>query len=97
MLTHRNFTSNVEGVQKTIGIYPSDNFLLVLPLHHSFAFTANLILPVAGGSEISFVENLKTVGENMREVSPTVLIGVPLLMEKMYNRIWNGLRENKLG
>ena len=97
MLTHRNFTSNVEGCQKAIGIYPTDNFLLVLPLHHSFAFTANLILPIAVGSEISFVENLKTVGENMREVSPTVLIGVPLLLEKMYNRIWNGLKENKVG
>jgi len=96
MLTHRNFTSNVEGCRKAIGIYPSDNFLLVLPLHHSFAFTANLILPIAVGSEISFVENLKTVSENMREVSPTVLIGVPLLLEKMYSRIWNGLKENKL-
>jgi long-chain acyl-CoA synthetase len=97
MLTHRNFTANVEAVQKMIGIYPSDNFLLVLPLHHSLAFTANLILPIAVGSEISFVENLKTVGENMREVSPSVLIGVPLLLEKMYNRIWNGLKENKVG
>ena len=97
MLTHRNFTSNVEGCRQAIGIRPSDNFLLVLPLHHSFAFMANLLLPIAVGSEISFVENLKTVGENMREVSPTVLIGVPLLLEKMYNRIWNGLKENKLG
>lgn len=97
MLTHRNFTSNVEGCQKAIGIYPSDNFLLVLPLHHSFAFTTNLVLPLAVGSEISFVENLRTVGENMREVSPTVLIGVPLLLEKMYNRIWNGLKENTVG
>ena len=97
MLTHKNFTANVEGVQKSIGIYPSDNFLLVLPLHHSLAFTANLVLPIAVGSEISFVENLRTVGENMREVSPTVLIGVPLLLEKMYNRIWNGLKDNKVG
>ena len=97
MLTHRNFTSNVEGCRKAIGVLPSDNFLLVLPLHHSFAFTTNLLLPIAVGSEISFVENLKTIGENMREVSPTVLIGVPLLLEKMYNRIWNGIQENKLG
>lgn len=96
MLTHRNFASNVEGAMKAIDIYPADNFLLVLPLHHSFAFTTNLILPVAVGSEISFVESLKTVGDNIREVSPTVLIGVPLLLEKMYNRIWNGLKEKKL-
>ena len=97
MLTHRNFASNAEACRKAIDIHETDNFLLVLPLHHSFAFTANLILPVACGSEISFVESLKTVGENTREVSPTVLIGVPLLLEKMYNRIWTGLKENKAG
>lgn len=95
MLTHANFTANVASCQKAIDIFVTDNFLLVLPLHHAFAFTANLLLPIACGSEISLVENLKTVGENTREVSPSVLIGVPLLLEKMYNRIWAGLKENK--
>ncbi|MFH0878319.1 MAG: AMP-binding protein, partial [Lentisphaerota bacterium] len=97
MLTHRNFTANVEGCKEAILVKETDNFLLVLPLHHSFAFTANLLLPIAAGAEISLVESLKTVGENIREVSPTILIGVPLLFEKMYNRIWNGLKENKVG
>ena len=95
MLTHRNFTSNAASCARAINIYESDNFLLVLPLHHAFAFTTNLLLPLYVGSEISLVESLKTVGDNMREVFPTVLIGVPLLLEKMYNRIWNGLKENK--
>lgn len=97
MLTHGNFAANVASCSKAIEIFTHDNFMLVLPLHHSFAFTANLLLPILMGSEISLVENLKTVSENMREVFPTVLIGVPLLLEKMYNRIWNGLKENKLG
>ncbi len=97
MLTHGNFTANVASCRKAIDVLPEDNFMLVLPLHHAFAFTANLMLPIAVGSEISLVENLKTVSENMREVSPTVLIGVPLLLEKMYNRIWNSLKANKLG
>ena len=34
--------------------------LLVLPLHHAFAFTTNLLIPVAVGAEISFVENLRS-------------------------------------
>lgn len=97
MLTHRNFTSNVEALLQAVEVRQTDNFLLVLPLHHAFAFTTNLLVPVACGCEISFVESLKTVGENIREVSPTVLIGVPLLIEKMYNRIWSGLRQNKVG
>ncbi len=97
MLTHRNFTANVESCEQAIRVRADDNFLLVLPLHHSFAFTTNLLLPLSVGAEISFVEHLKTVGENMREVFPSVLIGVPLLLEKMYNRIWNGLKDNKAG
>ena len=96
MLTHGNFASNIRSIIRAIHIRPTDNFLLVLPLHHAFAFTTNLLTPVAAGAEISFVENLKTVGENTREVSPTILIGVPLLVEKMYKRIWTGLKENKL-
>jgi len=95
MLTHGNFCSNVEACSESIAISQDENFLLVLPLHHSFAFTTNLLLPVAAGAEISFIESLKTVGENVREVSPTVLIGVPLLLEKMYARIWSGLKKKK--
>jgi len=96
MLSHRNFCSNVESCEGIIDIATSDNFMLVLPLHHVFAFTTNLLLPVAAASEISLVENLRTVGENIREVSPTVLIAVPLLLEKVYNKIWRGLQSKKL-
>ncbi len=93
MLTHGNFVSNVEAALQCIDVSPEDNFLLVLPLHHAFAFTANLLVPVFAGAQISFIESLKTVGENTREVSPTVLVGVPLLLEKIYARIMAGLKK----
>ncbi|MBU0678665.1 MAG: AMP-dependent synthetase/ligase [Verrucomicrobia bacterium] len=96
MLTHRNFCSNVAAALEEIAVSADDNFLLVLPLHHSFAFTTNLLVPIAAGAEISFIESLKTVGENVREVSPTILIGVPLLIEKMYSRMRLRLKENKV-
>ncbi len=93
MLSHDNFASNVEAILQCIEVTPDDNFLLVLPLHHAFAFTANLLVPIFSGAQISFIESLKTVGENTREVSPTVLIGVPLLIEKIYARIMAGLKK----
>lgn len=96
VLTHRNFTSNAESCLQAIQVRPEDNFLLVLPLHHSFAFTANLVVPLLAGAEISLVESLKTVGDNMREVSPTVLLAVPLLLEKLYRRIEAALRKKSL-
>ena len=96
MLTHRNFTSNVAGIQQAATITPRDNFLLVLPLHHAFAFTGNLLLPTACGAQISMVQSLRTVAENMREVSPTVLIAVPLLVEKILARIKERLASSLL-
>lgn len=96
MLTHANFTANVASCQKAFHILPNENFLLILPLHHAFAFTGNLLLPMACGSCISLVESLRTVGENIREISPSAFIGVPLLVEKMYQRILAGLRKRRL-
>lgn len=97
MLTHGNFVANVHGCRTAADMVPGDNFLLILPLHHAFAFMANLLCPIAVGAQISFVENLKTISENVRDVSPTILIGVPLLLEKMHARIQAGLKANRLG
>jgi long-chain acyl-CoA synthetase len=97
MLSHRNFRANVASCRGAAEIMESDNFLLVLPLHHAFAFTTNLLLPLAAGAQISFVESLKTIGENIRAVSPTILIAVPLLLEKMYARVAAALAANRLG
>ncbi len=92
MLTHANFRANVDAVRAGIFIRPGELFLLVLPLHHAFAFTANLLFPLAAGAEIAVAESPRTVGDNMREVSPSILIGVPLLFEKLYRKIQSGLR-----
>lgn len=97
MLTHGNFTAQLdEGALKYFKVYEWDNFLLVLPLHHAFAFSANFLVPLRCRSEISIVENLRTVAENMREVSPTILLAVPLLAEKMLNGVMAKIKKNKL-
>jgi len=96
LLTHGNFGANAQSCVKAIRVRPDDNFLLVLPLHHSFAFTTNLLVPILAGAEISFVESLKAVGDSLREVSPTILLAVPLLLEKLYRRLEAGVREKRL-
>lgn len=95
VLTHKNFTTNIYSCLQSIQVKTSDHFMLVLPLHHAFAFTANFLVPLAAGAPFSFVESLRTISENMGEVQPTVLIGVPLLLEKMNARIQAGLRQKK--
>ena len=96
LLTHLNFTSNVESCLhafRDVGI--EDNFLLVLPLHHAFAFTTCLLVPMAIACSISVVESLKTISENIQETRPSVLIGVPLLLEKMYAKIQAGIQAKR--
>ncbi len=96
MLTHRNFMANVEAISSKLDIGKSDNFMLILPLHHSFAFTSMLLLPIYAQCQVSFVENLKAIKDSMVECSPTALLAVPLMLEKMLGRIMNGIHSNRL-
>ena len=82
MLTHANFCAQLTALEY-FTVRRDDNFLLVLPLHHAFAFTANFLVPIQCKCSVSMVENLRTIPDNMRETSPTVLLAVPLLAEKM--------------
>lgn len=96
MLTHGNFTGNFRSIDAAIEIRPDDNFMVILPLHHSFAFTVCLVTPIASGTAMSFVESLRTVGENIRETSPTLIPAVPLLLEKVYNKLLAGIKANRV-
>lgn len=95
MLTHRNFVSNVESALGAVTATANDNFLVLLPLHHSFAFTTTLMLPLYLQCEVSMVESLKTIAQNMAETQPTIMLAVPLLLEKMLARIMDGVNQNK--
>jgi long-chain acyl-CoA synthetase len=97
MLTHGNFTSNVAAMCREIDIYPKDNFLLALPLHHAIAFSANLLVPIASGASITFIESFKTLGDDLRATAPTALIGVPLLFEKLYRRVQENIQAHLVG
>ena len=95
MLTHGNFCSNLEGVLEALGnvVVADDHFLTVLPLHHSFSFMGNLLLPISCGARMSYVESLRTVSANMLELQPSIFMGVPLLFEKMHDRIMQGIKK----
>jgi long-chain acyl-CoA synthetase len=96
MLTHQNFISNVESSLDAIAVNSADNFLVLLPLHHSFAFTTTMVIPLYVQCEASMVENLKTIAQNMAETKPTVMLAVPLLLEKMLARIVDGINKKNV-
>ncbi|RJR31558.1 MAG: hypothetical protein C4574_01015, partial [Candidatus Latescibacterota bacterium] len=85
VLTHRNVVSNVESCARRIPVRSTDVFLSILPLHHTFAATANLLVPLAIGAEVFFGRSLKSrdIREDVEREGVTVMIGVPLLFERM--------------
>jgi long-chain acyl-CoA synthetase len=98
MLTHDNFVKDAEGALAVFGarIDEKDSFFVVLPLFHAFSFTGNFIVPFVTGSAQYFMQSLRTVGADIKALKPTVLLGVPLLAEKLHDKIEDGLRKSKV-
>jgi long-chain acyl-CoA synthetase len=86
MLTHRNFVTNVIDSGGHLSFNSSDVVLSVLPLSHVFERLA-MYMYLHYGMSVFFAEAMDKVGDNMREVRPTILIAVPRLFEKIYARI----------
>ncbi len=89
MLTHRNFLSNLRAIVKVLPPMHNDHFLSLLPLHHAFAFTGELLVAIWAGATITYPENLRsrTVLETMRQVGVTALIGVPRVFQILHESI----------
>ncbi|MEN3325538.1 MAG: long-chain acyl-CoA synthetase [Acidobacteriota bacterium] len=86
MLTHSNLVSNLIDSSGHHEFGEHDIALSVLPLSHVFERQA-MYMYLYKGMAVYFAESLQTVGPNLREVSPTVLVGVPRIFEKIYQRI----------
>jgi long-chain acyl-CoA synthetase len=86
MLTHGNMTSDIDGVLQMIDAGPEDNFLSVLPIHHTFECTCGFLTPIAVGCCITYARGVasKLIVEDIKNNKATILLGVPLLFEKMY-------------
>ena len=98
MLTHHNFVCDIEGALKTfnVKITHEDSLMIVLPLFHAFSFTANFMLALMLSVEMKFIESLRTVGRDVKELKPTILMAVPLLAEKLHDKIEEGLKKSKI-
>jgi long-chain acyl-CoA synthetase len=97
MLTHANFTEDATGALAAFGerIDDTDSFFIVLPLFHAFSFLANFVLPVILGSTMCFMRSLRTISDDLKIVKPTVLMAVPLLVEKVYDKISEKIAKSK--
>jgi len=86
MLTHSNLVTNLIDSSGHFDFGEQDSALSVLPLSHVYERQA-MYMYLYQGFAVYFAESLQTIGADLREVRPTVLVGVPRIFEKIYDRI----------
>ena len=86
MLSEKNICSDIIGVCKKVSVTQSDVTLSVLPLHHTYEAIAFLMVIYSGGA-ISFCQNIRYLRQNLKLYRPTVLVTVPLMLEKLLRAI----------
>ena len=86
MLSQKNIASNVYAMQRVEDIRNTDSNLAFLPMHHIFGSTC-LIVMLACGARTSFPDGLRYVAQNLKEYEVSVFVGVPLLVEAIYNKV----------
>ena len=94
MLSHRNIVSDCYIAQSHLTIFETDVFYALLPIHHSYTMVAVFIEAISVGAEIVFGKSL-VVSRMLRELKEgkiTMLLGVPLLFNKLLAGIMKGVR-----
>ena len=91
-LSHGNLAANIMATSQHVSI-EEGVLLSVLPLHHTYECMAGFLLALYQGCTICHAESLRRIPENLREMRPTVVIGVPLLFNGLYRKIENGIKQ----
>ncbi|MCW9067762.1 MAG: AMP-binding protein [Sulfurimonas sp.] len=89
MLTHKNLVTNALSSYSKVKVLPSDVFLSILPLAHTFECTVGLIIPILHGSSINYLDKLPTPSvllDAFKTVKPTMILTVPIIIEKIYKK-----------
>lgn len=95
MLSHKNFTNMISMLSSVLDMDITDGVLSVLPMHHTFEFSAGFLTPFSNGTQITYLDEL-TAEELTRSIENghvTGMVGVPALWEMLHRRIKTRLRE----
>ena len=89
MLSHRNIVSNAVNTMKIQEVGKTDRLLSVLPLPHTYECTIGLIIPLMNGASVYYLDKPPVADvllAAMKEVKPTMMLTVPLIIEKVYRK-----------
>jgi len=87
MLSHANLIAQTKMSGELFPIVPDDIFLSILPLSHAYECSIGMLFPFANGSSVVYLDGAPTPSLLMpalRSVKPTIMLSVPLIVEKIY-------------
>lgn len=86
-LSQYNICSNIYSTVQVVKIHPTDVTLSILPLHHTYECTLNLLLLLSRGTKITYCGGLTKIQKNLEEYHPSILVVVPALLSVLDKRI----------
>jgi long-chain acyl-CoA synthetase len=93
MLSHWNILFDCDSAGKICQMYADDVLLSFLPLSHTFERTVGYYMPMVAGATIAYARSIPELGEDLQTIRPTILVSVPRIYERVYNKIQAGLAE----
>ena len=100
ILSHRNYTANIEQTLTLMDVPDWWTTLLILPWDHSFAHTVGIYIMMATGASLaavqsgkSYLDSLKNIPGNIKEIRPVFLLSAPALAKNFRKGIERGIRD----
>ncbi|MEZ4704830.1 MAG: long-chain fatty acid--CoA ligase [Bdellovibrionota bacterium] len=87
MLSHNNILSNCMGAESIVDVGVLDSTLSFLPLSHALERMAGLYTVILFGGKINFAQSIAKMADDLLETRPTLLVCVPRVLEKVYNKV----------
>lgn len=92
MLSRANLLCNVTSADRFITL--GSCTLSVLPMHHTYEFTLDILFGIYQGRTIAINNGIKNFAQNMKMFAPTDMLVVPLVAESLYNTVWQNVRNS---
>ncbi len=87
MISYRNIRGVVPGIVQRLHMHAGTTHLSYLPLCHVAEQMLTTFCPIYLGSQVNFGESIRTVQEDLREIAPSMFLGVPRIWEKLHSSI----------
>jgi len=87
ILNQKNMLSMINSVIQVMPVTEKDALVSYLPLCHAAERIFSILIPMKSGAVVNFAESINTVQESLREIAPTIFMGVPRIWERMQSSI----------